>query len=449
MIQDRPASQKAYTLARRFLAGGVSSPVRSFRAVGGTPIFFMQGKGSRLRDADGRWYIDYVGSWGPLILGHAPRAVVRAVESRLGRGTTFGTCTPEETALASKICQAIPSIERIRFVSSGTEAVMTAVRLARAFTKRDWIVKFQGCYHGHSDGLLAESGSGLATLGIPSSPGVPRAVARQTLTLPYNDIGAVRALLSRKGKRIAAILVEPVAANMGVVLPLPGFLQDLRKLTERWGICLIFDEIITGFRVAYGGAQSLFGIRPDLTTLGKIIGGGFPAGALGGRREIMALLAPVGPVYQAGTLSGHPLAMVAGRATLEELARPGVYENLERGTRHLSSGLHEAARDAGEPVTVSQLGSMLTVFFCNGPVEDFAAVTSSDTGKYRKFFWLMADQSIYVPPSQFEAWFVSSAHDARDIEMTIRAARKAFREIRRPKSEVRSPRSSLSLSRAR
>lgn len=409
------------------MPGGVNSPVRAFRAVGGTPLYIKRASGCRMWDEDGNEFIDYVCSWGPLILGHAHPAVVEAVKSAAELGTSFGAPTEISLRIARAICEAVPSIEMVRMVNSGTEAVISAVRLARAFTRRPRIVKFEGGYHGHGDALLARSGSGLATLGIPDTPGVPDAVVADTITLPYNDLAAVEAVFGSVGETIAAVIVEPVAGNMGVVPPKPGFLQGLREVTSRYGALLIFDEVITGFRLAYGGAQSVYGVLPDLTTLGKIIGGGLPVGAYGGRRDIMEMVAPSGPVYQAGTLSGNPVAMAAGLAVLNELQKPGVYQRLEDLSAQLEAGLRSAASDAGVPVTVNRVGSMLTCFFTDAPVTDYASAKRSDTARYARFFWAMAERGVFLAPSQFEAAFVSLAHAPNDIEATVSAAGDAFR----------------------
>jgi len=411
------------------MPGGVNSPVRAFRAVGGTPLYIKRGRGSHVWDEDGNEFIDYVCSWGPLILGHAHPAVVEAIRSTAELGTSFGAPTEISLRLAKAVCEAVPSVEMVRMVNSGTEAVVSAVRLARAFTRRPRIVKFEGGYHGHGDALLARSGSGLATLGIPDTPGVPDAVAADTITLPYNDLSAVETAFSSVGDSIAAVVVEPVAGNMGVVPPKPGFLQGLREITRQYGALLIFDEVITGFRLAYGGAQSVYGVMPDLTTLGKIIGGGLPVGAYGGRRDIMEMVAPAGPVYQAGTLSGNPVAMAAGLATLEELRKPGTYQRLEELSAQLEEGLSAAAKDAGVPVTVNRVGSMLTCFFTDAPVTDYASAKRSDTARYAGFFWAMAERGVYLAPSQFEAAFVSLAHSPEDIEATVSAAGRALRAV--------------------
>ncbi|HEY8477215.1 MAG TPA: glutamate-1-semialdehyde 2,1-aminomutase [Chloroflexota bacterium] len=420
-------SEALFEEAKRLIPGGVNSPVRAFRGVGGTPRFIARGAGSRVWDVDGNSYIDYVASWGPLILGHAHPSVVEAVQGAAKEGTSFGAPTEREVELARLVVEAIPSVEMVRFVNSGTEATMSALRLARAFTGREKIVKFDGGYHGHADGLLANMGSGGLTLGVPASPGVPAATAAGTLSARYNDLASVEALFAANGDDIAAVIVEPVAGNMGVVPPRPGFLEGLRAITRRHGALLIFDEVITGFRVAYGGAQSLYGVQPDLTCLGKIVGGGLPVGAYGGRREIMERVSPTGPVYQAGTLSGNPIAMAAGIATLRALQQPGVYDDLERKAARLHQGLKEAAAEAGVPATVNRVGSMLTAFFVDVDVEDYESAKRADTARYAAFFHAMLAEGVYLAPSQFEAAFVSTAHTDEDIERTVLAARKALR----------------------
>lgn len=407
----------------------MNSPVRAFRSVGGQPRFIKRAKGSRLYDVDGNTYIDYILSWGPMILGHAPSSVISAIKTAAGQGTSYGAPTELEVQLARQIHIAFPSMEKVRLVSSGTEAVMSAIRVARGFTRRDNILKFEGCYHGHSDYLLAKAGSGLATLGIPDSLGVPGDFAKHTLTAPYNDISAVRHIVKEHGKRLACIIVEPIAGNMGVVPPSQEFLQGLRTLTTENDILLIFDEVISGFRVAYGGAQALYGIKPDLTVLGKIIGGGLPVGAYGGRNDIMDLIAPSGPVYQAGTLSGNPLAVSAGLATLKQLRAKGIYKNLDARAATLAKGIGEAAKKFGITLTQTRVGSMLTSFFTPGPVVDWNSAKRSDTKRYGQFFHLMLDQGIYLAPSQFEAAFLSTAHTSSDIEKTIRAAHTAFKNL--------------------
>jgi len=420
-------SAELFAEAQTLLPGGVDSPVRAFRAVGGTPRFIASAKGSSVWDVDGNRYIDYLASWGPLIAGHAHPGVVQAIQEAAARGTSYGAPTEAEVELARLVKSAFPAIDLVRFVSSGTEATMTALRLARAFTRRETILKFDGGYHGHADGLLVQAGSGPLTFGTPDSPGVPAAAAAQTLSVPYNDLGAVRAALEAHREQIAAVIVEPVAGNMGVVPPSPGFLEHLRQLTREHGALLIFDEVITGFRVARGGAQERYRVTPDLTCLGKIVGGGLPVGAYGGRREIMELIAPLGPVYQAGTLSGNPLAMAAGVATLRLLAEPGVYDHLENLSARLAAGLQEAAGRAGVAYTANRVGSMLTGFFCSGLVVDYASAKGADTKRYAAFFQAMLERGVYLAPSQFEAAFVSLAHTEADIDATIDAAREGFR----------------------
>jgi len=412
--------------AARLFPAGVNSPVRAFRSVGGDPLFIAAARGSRVTDADGREYLDYVGSWGPLILGHAHPRVVAAIRKAAEAGTTYGASTELEVRLGRLVQAALPSLERMRFVSSGTEACMSALRLARGATGRDLLVKFDGCYHGHADALLVKAGSGGLTFGVPDSAGVPAALARLTLTLPYNDAGAAEALFRARGREIAAVIVEPVAGNMGVVPPAPGFLEALRELTRQTGALLIFDEVITGFRLAWGGAQTLFGIVPDLTCLGKIVGGGLPVGAYGGRADLMDRLAPLGPVYQAGTLSGNPLAMAAGAETLEILRDVAPYAELERKGDRLQAGLAAAARRAGVPVTINRAGSALTLFFGAAPVRDLASARTADTARYAIFFRAMLERGIHLAPSQFEAAFLSVSHTEEDLDRTIAAAGEAF-----------------------
>ena len=428
--KGRPKSTEIFERGKRILVGGVDSPVRAFRAVGETPLVIDRAEGARLYDVDGREYIDYVGSWGALILGHAHPDVVRAVGEQAKRGTSYGMTSPLEIELGEQIAKALPSIERIRFVSSGTEATMSAIRLARGFTKRDLILKFEGGYHGHSDSFLVEAGSGLATLGISSSPGVPEALAKLTLNAPYNNANAVEQIFKQHTGKIAAVIVEPVAANMGVVAPAPGFLERLREITKKDGALLILDEVITGFRAAYGGAQIIYRIEPDLTTMGKIIGGGLPVAAYGGRREIMEMVAPLGPVYQAGTLSGNPLAMRAGLATLPKLAAAGFYEELNRKAARLADGLRGALRESGVSGQVNAVGSLMTLFFTGEPVKDYSGAKKSDSELYAAFFREMLDRGIFIAPSQYEALFVSAAHSDEDIERTVRAARESIRAIR-------------------
>ncbi len=422
-------SAKLFAEAQQLIPGGVNSPVRAFRSVGGQPRFIHRAKGAKLYDVDGNTYIDYVLSWGPMILGHAAPPIISAIKKAADNGTSYGAPTELEVTLARMIRHAFPSMEKIRLVSSGTEAVMSAIRVARAFTKRDSILKFEGCYHGHSDYLLAKAGSGLATLGIPDSPGVPADFAKHTLTAPYNDLQAVQQIVREQGDQLACIILEPIAGNMGVVPPAPGFLQGLRRLTTEHDILLIFDEVISGFRVTYGGTQTLYGVTPDLTILGKIIGGGLPVGAYGGRGEIMDLIAPSGPVYQAGTLSGNPLAVSAGIATLRQLKARGVYKRLEEKSAALAKGIGEAAKKAGVPLTQTRVGSMLTSFFTSRPVVDWNSVKQADTKRYGIFFHMMLEQGIYLAPSQFEAAFLSTAHTDRDIDQTIKAAHAAFKAI--------------------
>jgi glutamate-1-semialdehyde 2,1-aminomutase len=420
-----PASLAVMERARRRIPGGVNSPVRAARAVGGNPRVLRSGRGAYVVDADGREYVDWAMSYGPLILGHAHPAVVAAVTEAARRGTTFGAPTEAEVLLAEAICERVPGVERVRLTSSGTEATMSALRLARAFTGRDDVIKFAGGYHGHADAFLVEAGSGVLSTGIAGSAGVPEDTVRHTVVVPYNDLAAVEEALRQR--RAAAVFVEPVAGNMGVVAPLPGFLPGLRALCDRYGALLVFDEVITGFRVARGGAQERYGVRPDLTTMGKIVGGGMPVGAFGGWADVMSLLAPEGTVFQAGTLSGNPLAMAAGLATLGELDRPGTYEGLERTAAALAQGLEEAAREAGVPLHVGRVGSMLTPFFRTGPVVDLDDVRASDTAAYARFYHAMADRGVLLPPSPFECLFVSTAHGDEELERTLAAARPAMR----------------------
>lgn len=423
-----PRSEALRQRAERLLPGGVDSPVRAFRAVGGEPPFLVKAEGATLWDADGNAYLDYFGSWGPMILGHAFAPVVEAIQAQAARSASFGASTALEGDLAEVVVRAYPAIEQLRFVSSGTEATMSALRLARAYTKRKLIVKFDGCYHGHSDGLLAKAGSGLATLGIPGSAGVPEEIAGLTLTLPYNDLAAVEAAFAAHKDEIACVIVEPVAGNMGCVVPEAGYLAGLRKVTEDHGALLIFDEVMTGFRVAFGGVAELSGIRPDLTTLGKIVGGGLPCGVFGGRAEIMKLLAPLGPVYQAGTLSGNPLAMAAGLVTVGYLEqhREQIYPQLEANSKALAEGVAEAARQAGIAVTTNRQGSMFTWFFTANPVRDYATAEGADTTRFGHFHRGMLDRGVWLPPSQFEAAFLGMAHTPEHMAETIRAAREVF-----------------------
>jgi glutamate-1-semialdehyde 2,1-aminomutase len=420
-------SKNLHARASRVIPGGVNSPVRAFKSVGGEPPYIVRGKGSRIWDADGNEYIDYVGSWGPLILGHAFPAVVEAVEKANRDGASFGACTPSEAELAEAVIDAFPSIAKVRFVSSGTEATMSAIRLARAFTRRKYIIKFEGCYHGHADALLVKAGSGVATLGIPGSAGVLEEQAQFTLALPFNNQRAVEEAFQKFKDQIACVIVEPVVGNMGCVPPREGYLQFLRTVTSQQGTVLIFDEVMTGFRVALGGAQELYKIEPDLTTLGKIIGGGLPVGAYGGRAEIMDMIAPLGPVYQAGTLSGNPLAMAAGLATLRELKKnPGIYQGLEQQTAALVQGVLDAAKKKGVPLFANRVGSMFTWFFQPGPVSDWDTAAKSDTQAFARFHRAMMEKGIYLPPSQFEAMFVSAAHAQGDVQRTIEAAEQAL-----------------------
>ncbi len=412
------------------MPGGVNSPVRAFRAVGGEPIFMASGKGSRLTDVDGNSYLDYVGSWGPLILGHCHPEVVEALERVIHTGTSFGACTAGEVELAEQILKAYSSMERVRLVNSGTEATLSALRVARAATRRDKVLKFEGCYHGHGDSFLVKAGSGVATLGLPDSPGVPAGLASLTLTAPFNDVPALERVFETHRGQIAAAIVEPVVGNSGCVPPQPGFLERLRELTAEQGTVLIFDEVMTGFRLAYGGAQQIYNIRPDMTTLGKIIGGGLPVGAYGGKAELMDLVAPAGPVYQAGTLSGNPLAVAAGTKTLEILRRPGTYEQLEKASGDLATGLKTQAARARVPLTVNRVGSMLTAFFTSEPVTDYSSAKKSDASAFGRFFASLLAQGVYFPPSQFEAAFVSLAHSDQDISATVQAAGCAFDGLR-------------------
>jgi glutamate-1-semialdehyde 2,1-aminomutase len=419
-------SAKLFADAARLLPGGVDSPVRAFKAVGGTPLFVRRASGARIEDVDGNKYIDYVMSWGPLIHGHAPKGLRKALAAAAAKGTSFGAPTELETQLAARVATLMPSMERTRFVSSGTEAAMSAARVARAATGCDRIVKFEGCYHGHADAFLVQAGSGAMTLGVPTSPGVSSGAARDTLLARYNDLASVEAVFAQNPKQIAAVFVEPIAGNMGVVPPASGFLQGLRALCDREHALLVFDEVISGFRAAPGGAQQASGVRPDLTCLGKIIGGGLPVGAYGGRADVMDLVAPAGPVYQAGTLSGNPLAMTAGLWSLQQLSSK-LYRQLSRLGTMLAAGLADAARDAGVSLQVNAYGSTLTPFFTNRTVTDFQSALTADTKAYGRFFHAMLDRGIYPPPSQFEAWFLSGAHTEKDVKTTIAAARESMR----------------------
>ena len=422
-------SKELLAAAKNVIPGGVNSPVRAFRAVGGEPPFIARGEGAYLWDEDGNRYIDYVLSWGPLILGHAHPAVVEALARAAAKGTSYGAPTALEIELAELVIEMVPSVERVRFVNSGTEATMSALRLARAYTDRPKIVKFEGCYHGHGDMLLVQAGSGVATLGLPDSPGVPPGATQDTLTAPFNDLAAVQRLFEQFPADIAAVIVEPVAGNMGVVPPADGFLHGLRELTTSYGALLVFDEVMTGFRVALGGAQELYGVDPDLTTLGKVIGGGLPVGAYAGKREIMETVAPAGPMYQAGTLSGNPLAMTAGLVTLQELRKPGVFEGIAAQTERLCQGIGQAAQEAGVPVYQTRVGTMFCSYFAQDPVTDYATAQQSDTAAFGRFFQAMLEAGVYLAPSQFEAGFTSTAHSDEAIDATVNAAQRAFRKV--------------------
>ncbi len=423
-------SGQYYNQALQFIPGGVNSPVRAFNGVGGTPLFIDRAEGAYLFDVEGRRYIDYVGSWGPMIVGHAHPEVLSAVKAAVEKGLSFGAPTPVEVTMAQKLCRLVPSLEMVRMVNSGTEATMSAIRLARGFTGRDKLVKFEGCYHGHADSLLVKAGSGALTCGVPSSPGVPASVVAHTITLPYNDIEAVESLFAEIGDDIACVIVEPVAGNMNCIPPREEFLQTLRKVCDQAGSVLIFDEVMTGFRVALGGAQSLYGIKPDLTTLGKVIGGGMPVGAFGGKREIMEYLAPSGPVYQAGTLSGNPVALAAGLKTLELIESPGFFEALTEKTQTLMSALTEKARQAGVDFRTVSVGGMFGLFFTQAPqVTNFQQVMACDQEAFKRFFHLMLEEGVYLAPSAFEAGFVSAAHDQAVLDATISAAERAFRKL--------------------
>jgi glutamate-1-semialdehyde 2,1-aminomutase len=422
-------SRALYAQATKVLVGGVDSPVRAFMAVGGTPPFVRKAAGSKLTDEDGNTYIDYICSWGALILGSSHPKVVTTLREVVKRGTSYGAPTKLETELARLVIDAFPSVQKIRFVNSGTEATMSAVRVARAYTKRNSILKFEGCYHGHSDAMLVKGGSGMATFSIPDSAGVTRGATADTIVAPYNNIDAVKQIFEEHPDKIAAVIVEPIAANMGLVPPKTNYLQGLRDITKKFGTLLIFDEVITGFRASIGGAQKLYGIKPDLTCLGKIIGGGLPVGAYGGADEIMNLIAPIGPVYQAGTLSGNPLAMAAGISTLREIRRRGFYERLEETSANLEDGLRKAAKEVQVDVCLNRVGSMLTLFFNSKSVTDYENVKSSDTSAYKIFFSGMLDEGVYLPPSPFETMFVSAAHTQRDIKRTIRAAETVFQQV--------------------
>jgi len=426
---NRKRSIALYQRALGLIPGGVNSPVRAFKAIGIPPVFIERAKGSKIWDVDGNEYVDYVGSWGPMILGHAHPRIVTALKKAAPRGTSFGAPTPLEIDLANEIRKAFPSMELVRMVSSGTEAVMSAIRVARGYTGRSKILKFEGCYHGHGDSLLVKAGSGAITFSVPDSLGVPEDVAKHTLTAPYNDLEKVKHLVNQYPEQIACIIVEPIAGNMGAVPPARGFLEGLRRICDEKGILLLFDEVITGFRVAYGGAQELYGIKADMTCLGKIIGGGLPVGAYGGKENIMEKVAPLGGIYQAGTLSGNPMAMTAGLATLGILKTKKVYKDLEKKTVYLVEKINESAEERGISVTVNHATGLLTLFFTEGPVRDYATAKKSDTKRFAQFFIAMMEQGIYLPPSQFEAWFISLAHTQKDLDRTIEACDKAFRKI--------------------
>jgi glutamate-1-semialdehyde 2,1-aminomutase len=423
-------SRALYQRANKVLIGGVNSPVRAFKAVGGTPPFIKKASGSKIQDEDGNTYIDYVCSWGALILGSANPKVVSAIRNSLPSGTSYGAPTKLEVDLAELITEAFPTVDKVRFVNSGTEATMSALRVARAYTKRFRILKFEGCYHGHVDSLLVKGGSGMTTLGVPDSAGIPESVANQTIVAPYNDVEAVKEIFDESAEEIAALIDEPIAANMGLIPPKPGFLNFLREITRRYGSLLVFDEVITGFRVTYGGAQTLYGIEPDITCLGKIIGGGLPVGAYGGREEIMNLVAPLGPVYQAGTLSGNPLTMSAGVATLRELRKRNLYDKLERISLLLENGLRKTAESSGRPTQLNRVSSMLGLFFTEEDVTDYLSAKTTDIERYGAFFHSMLEQGIYLPPSAFETIFVSAAHTANDISQTVNAAKLAFQKAK-------------------
>ncbi len=423
-------SHDLFSAAQRHIPGGVNSPVRAFRGVGGDPVFIHSGAGPYLFDADGARYIDYVGSWGPMILGHAHHEVINAVESVVHKGLSFGAPTALETQLADKVCELVPSIEMVRMVSSGTEATMSAIRLARGYTGRDIIIKFEGCYHGHSDALLVKAGSGALTLGEPSSPGVPTALAELTVTLDYNNLDQVKETFTKIGEQVACIIVEPVAGNMNCIPPAPGFLKGLREVCDQYGTVLILDEVMTGFRVALAGAQGLYGITPDLTTLGKVIGGGMPVGAFGGKREIMEKIAPLGPVYQAGTLSGNPVAMTAGLVTLELVSAPGFFDTLGQKTRQLTNGMLDLAKSSGVPLSANQVGGMFGIFFTRAEqVTNYTESTTCNLGQFKVFYHAMLERGVYMAPSAYEAGFVSSTHGDREIDATLAAAQEAFAEV--------------------
>jgi glutamate-1-semialdehyde 2,1-aminomutase len=422
-------SEKLFQRAKGLIPGGVNSPVRAFRAVGGNPLFIEKAKGSRIYDVDGNSYIDYVLSWGPMILGHAHPAVVKALKAAVAKGTSYGAPTALEIELAELVLKIYPSMDKVRMVNSGTEATMSAIRAARGFTGRDRIIKFDGCYHGHADGLLVKAGSGAATFGLPDSPGVPKAFARNTITLPYNDIPALKKMIEAEWRSIACVIVEPVVGNIGCVLPKPGFLEALRKFTKKHGIVLIFDEVMTGFRVSFGGAQAYYGIKPDMTCLGKVIGGGLPVGAYGGKKEIMSMISPEGPVYQAGTLSGNPLAMTAGIETIRELSKPGAYRLLEKKSGMLENALVEAAKRAGVKTRFYRAGSMFCTYFTDKEVYDYTTAKTADTVRFSKFFRQMIERGINIAPSQFEAGFMSLAHTEKDIDNTAKIAFESLKKL--------------------
>ena len=419
-----------FKAAQQHIPGGVNSPVRAFRGVGGDPVFIASASGPRITDTSGKQYIDYVGSWGPMILGHAHPEVIAAVKTAADNGLSFGAPTELETRMADKVCELVPSMDMVRMVSSGTEATMSAIRLARGFTGRDKLIKFEGCYHGHSDSLLVKAGSGALTLGVPDSPGVPASLAEHTLTLPYNNLQAVAELLTRVGDKVACIILEPVAGNMNCIPPVPGYLEGIRELCTKHGVVLIFDEVMTGFRVALGGAQAHYGITPDLTTLGKVIGGGMPVGAFGGKREIMEKIAPLGPVYQAGTLSGNPIAMSAGLKTLELICAPGFYDTLAEKVEYMTNGILAAAQAAGIAMSCNRVGGMFGLFFTDQQVTSFEQATQCNIEQFRAFFHGMLDEGIYMAPSAYEAGFVSSMHMIDELDATIEAAKKVFAQIR-------------------
>ncbi len=422
-------SKRLFKKAQRLIPGGVNSPVRAFKAVGGQPLFIARAKGSKIYDVDGNAYIDYVLSWGPMILGHAHPSVVKALKDAVEKGTSYGAPTELEIKLASLVLKAYPSMDKVRMVNSGTEATMSAIRVARGFTGRDKIIKFEGCYHGHADGLLVKAGSGATTFGVPDSPGVPRSYARNTITLPFNDLKAVKTVVEKEWKNIACIILEPVVGNIGCVLPKKGFLEGLRRITKKYGIVLIFDEVMTGFRVSYGGAQAYYGVEPDMTCLGKVIGGGLPVGAYGGKEEIMSMVSPEGPVYQAGTLSGNPLAMTAGITTLRILSRKGAYEKLQQKAAALEEGLRDAAKRAGVKTKFYRAGTMFCTYFTEKEVYDYQTAKLADTDRFARFFAEMLKRGVNIAPSQFEAGFISLAHTDRDIDKTVGAAYEAMKSL--------------------